>query len=195
MRRLLALLLLVPNLSVAQPSTKSADSESLGKALEYFTAGKYHEALMIFDRLDKRYRLNPRFIAYMGLCNYKEWNFEDAVRCFRRSMAQLKGLSPAELSVYYYSWAESHFALEQWASADSCYEQDLVICHPNERGDVLTRMGYCAMFQQQWGEAAERFASALDYYNRYGGNSDRKKQLAKMIRGCEEKLAKKKENN
>lgn len=194
MRKMLAFLLLLPCLAVAQTSGKSADSENLGKALEYFTAGKYHEALMIFNKLDKRYRLNPRFIAYMGLCNYKEWNFEKAISCFRKSMPKLQGLSPSELSVYYYSWAESHFALEQWASADSCYEADLVICHPNERGDILTRMGYCAMFKEQWDEAAERFTSALDYYNRYGGNADRKKQLAKMINGCEEKLNKKVEN-
>lgn len=193
--RLLALLLLVPCLVLAQPSSKADDTESLGRAIDYFTAGKYHEALMIFSRLDRQYRLNPRFVAYMGLCNYKEWNFQDAIGCFRRSMPQLQGLSPSELSVYYYSWAESHFALEQWASADSCYERDLTLCHPNERGDVLTRMGYCAMFQRQWAEAAERFTSALDYYNRFGGNDDRKKQLPKMIKGCEQELRKNEESS
>ena len=35
---------------------KSKDSEDLGKALDYFTSQKYHEALIIFQRLDKAYQ-------------------------------------------------------------------------------------------------------------------------------------------
>ena len=49
----------------AQPRQrqKSEASEQLGMALDYFSSGKYHEALLIFSRLDKQYNLNPRFHA------------------------------------------------------------------------------------------------------------------------------------
>ena len=47
-------------------------SEQLGMALEYFSSAKYHEALILFERLDKEYKLNPRYHAYMGICYYYE---------------------------------------------------------------------------------------------------------------------------
>ena len=74
MRKILfaILLTLMPSLLSAQ--TKHADTEKLGMALEYFTYGKYHEALLLFEKLEKQHKLNPRFMAYMGLCHYYEWN-------------------------------------------------------------------------------------------------------------------------
>ena len=36
---------------------KPSDSELLGKAIEYFQSGKFHEALLLFDKLDNRYKL------------------------------------------------------------------------------------------------------------------------------------------
>ena len=48
----LLLLFISCTLTIAQ---SNPDSEELGKALEYFTAAKYHEALLIFQRLDKTY--------------------------------------------------------------------------------------------------------------------------------------------
>ena len=49
------------------------DKEQLTIALEYFSSGKYIEARNILTRLDKRYKLNPRFKAYIGLCFYYTW--------------------------------------------------------------------------------------------------------------------------
>ena len=34
---------------------RPSDSETLGMALEYFQSGKYHEALLLFEKLDKEY--------------------------------------------------------------------------------------------------------------------------------------------
>ena len=74
----LLLTIIVMSLSMAAPAQKHEDTERLGMALEYFTAGKYHESLLLFQKLDKSYRLNDRFKAYIGLCYYHEWDFEKA---------------------------------------------------------------------------------------------------------------------
>ena len=54
------------------------ESEKLGKAIEYFGGQKYHEALILFEGLAKKYRLNPRFYAYMGVCYFKEQDYAHA---------------------------------------------------------------------------------------------------------------------
>ena len=51
---------------------QSPDSQKLGMALDYFQSGKYHETLLILEQLDKQYRLNPRFRAYLGVCYFHE---------------------------------------------------------------------------------------------------------------------------
>ena len=38
------------------------DKEQLAIALDYFSGGKYREALNILSRLDKKYKLNPRLL-------------------------------------------------------------------------------------------------------------------------------------
>lgn len=58
---------------------QAKDAEQLGKALEYFASQKYHECLLILQGLDKQYRLNPRYKAYLGVCYYYEWDYENAV--------------------------------------------------------------------------------------------------------------------
>ena len=93
-------------------SPKQPDSEELGKALEYFTAAKYHEALLIFQRLDKTYKLNNRFKAYIGLCYYNEWDYETAAKYLDKAIPQLEAFAPRERSVYYYAAGESHFNLK-----------------------------------------------------------------------------------
>ena len=50
---------------VPQKEKKEAAAEQLSKALDYFTSQKYHECLMIMQELDKHYRLNPRYKAYL----------------------------------------------------------------------------------------------------------------------------------
>ena len=55
--KLIITLLLCLTTSIPAFAQKSKDAEELGKALEYFTSAKYHEALLIFQRLDKEYKL------------------------------------------------------------------------------------------------------------------------------------------
>ena len=49
--------------------------ERLGMAIEYFQSGKYHESLLIFERLDKEYELDIRYKAYIGVCRYYEYDY------------------------------------------------------------------------------------------------------------------------
>ena len=96
-----AVMLTHPN-ATAQPSgDELTDTQKLGMALDYFTGGKYHEALMMFVKLDKSYKLNPRFKAYIGVCYFHEWEYEQACRYFDAAIPYLDAYAPAERSVYY----------------------------------------------------------------------------------------------
>ncbi|MBQ2523387.1 MAG: hypothetical protein II541_04205, partial [Prevotella sp.] len=81
----------------------SADTEMLGKALDYFQGGKFHESLLLFEKLDKKYKLNPRFRAYMGVCYYYDWDYEKACEYLDSMIPQMAPFAPHERSVYYYS--------------------------------------------------------------------------------------------
>ena len=115
----------------------SADTEMLGKALDYFQGGKFHESLLLFEKLDKKYKLNPRFRAYMGVCYYYDWDYEKACEYLDSMIPQMAPFAPHERSVYYYSNAESHFNLGQYEEAKAYYEQMLNVCYDNEKSDGL----------------------------------------------------------
>lgn len=83
------LMALCPSTAAAQQ--KATDADRLGMALEYFQSAKYHEALLIFQKLDKQYKLNPRFKAYMALCYYYEWDYKKAVGYFDKVLPLLGG--------------------------------------------------------------------------------------------------------
>ena len=57
----LAVLLALPCSTEAQ---QVKDSDRLGMALEYFKSGKYHEALLIFERLDKDYKFGSYYWGF-----------------------------------------------------------------------------------------------------------------------------------
>lgn len=65
---LIALAMLLSTALPIRAQQQDPDPVLLDKAIEYFTSAKYHEALLIFQRLDKQYKLNERFRAYIGLC-------------------------------------------------------------------------------------------------------------------------------
>lgn len=172
--------------SIAQ---KSTDSELLGRALEYFSGGKYHEALLIFSKLDSKYGLNPRFHAYMGVCCYYEWEYEKACEYFDKAIPQLDAYAPHERSLYYHMAAESHFSLNEYDDAIPLYERQLTVCYDNEKADAYYRLGFCYMFKEDWYNALDYFTSALSYYERFRNTPDltaRIIQLKKMIKGCKE---------
>lgn len=168
------------------------DTDRLGMALDYFKSGKYHESLLLFEKLDKTYKLNPRFHAYMGLCYYHEWDYEQALKQFGASLPLLNGLSPHELSVYYYAQAESQFALLRYTEALDSYERVLTLCYDNEKADCLYRIGFCHMEQKEWANAEEAFTSALAHYEKYlndAAHAPRIRQIQNMIKGCKAKAA------
>lgn len=95
LRRLLLILLCFVSVSVF-PQSKEADKEALGRALEYFQSQKYHEALLIFQRLDQSYKLNARYKAYIGLCYYyATFRNSPDLQARRQQMAHMmRGLRP-----------------------------------------------------------------------------------------------------
>lgn len=173
---------------------KSADTEKLGRALEYFNSGMYHEALLLFATLDKEYALNARFHAYMGLCYYYEWDYSHACTYLDEAIPKIEALAPHERSMYYFANAESHFNLEQYNEAIPYYEQHILVCYPNEKADSFYRIGFCYMFSEQWMNALVNFESSLAYYTRYPDVKyvqPRTAQLKTMIEGCQEKMKEK----
>ena len=169
------------------------DSDRLTMALEYFQSGKYHEALLLFEKLDKEYALNPRFHAYMGVCYYSEWLYEEACRYLDEAIPQLDAFAPHERSVYYYTNGESHFQLQQYKEAIPYFEKALTVCYENEKGDILYRLGLCHMFAEEWQAAHDHYRQALDNYLTYRDTPDmraRIHQTAHMMKGCEAHLPK-----
>lgn len=195
MRRLLITLSLMAAVSLPAAGIQKdgiTDTQRLGMAIDYFAGGKYHEALTLLVRLDKTYRLNPRFKAYIGVCYYHEWNFVQACRYLDEVMPHIEIYAPHERSIYYGAAAESHFAINEYSEAIPLYEKQLLVCYDNEKGDALYRLGFCYMFEEKFGQAAEYFRSALAYYNKYPkpDNGNRIEQIGNMIKGCEDKAEK-----
>jgi len=172
-------------------AAQNRDSEQLGMALEYFNSGKYHEALLKFERLEKQYRLNPRFHAYMGVCYYYEWQYDKAVRQLEEAIPQLTAFAPHERSFYYFAAAESYFNLGKYGKAVPLYEAMINLCYEQEKGDALYRLGFCYLMTGKEKEALDYFESALAYYKRYRNSQDlqaRQAQLEHMIKGLRERV-------
>lgn len=177
---------------------KSAESEELGKALEYFSGGKYHEALILFGKLDKKFNLNPRFKAYIGVCHYYEWDYENACKYLNTALPDIENYAPHERSVYYYCNAESHFQLGKYKEAIPLYEKLLNVCFNNEKGDALYRLGFCYMFNEDWANARDYFNSATAFYERFSEITPiltaLLQQIKNMVKGCEKELEVSKSN-
>ena len=133
---------------------RKADAEQLARALDYFASEKFHECLVLLQPLNRRYKLNPRYRAYLAVCLYYEWEYAEAIRLFDEVLPQLQGLAPHELSLYYWMDAESNFALQQYARALPLYEKMLPLCRDNEKPDAYYRMGFCHLFAAESSEAS-----------------------------------------
>lgn len=125
---------------------RKADAEQLARALDYFSSEKFHECLVLLQPLNRRYKLNPRYRAYLAVCLYYEWEYAEAIRLFDEVIPLLQGLAPHELSLYYWMDAESYFALQQYDRALPLYEKMLPLCRDNEKPDAYYRMGFCHLF-------------------------------------------------
>lgn len=190
-----ALLSFVPSSLMGQ---SNKDAELLGKALDYFNSAKYHEALLNFQTLDRDYNLNSRFKAYIGLCYYKEWEFEKAVEYFSAALSHLNLYSPQERSVYFYAAAESFFHLQKYQKAIPLYKSTLELCNPNEKPDNYYKLGLAEMFLEHWKAAYDNFQLAIKSYEQQNiGNLSKQRlaQLQRMSMACKEKIEDKKLTN
>ncbi len=185
LRRLLLILLCFVSVSVF-PQGKEADTEALGRALEYFQSQKYHEALLIFQRLDQSYKLNARYKAYIGLCYYYDWDYKKATEYFDTFLPKLDMLAPEERALYYYADGESHFQLSHYDQAIVLFQSALALCHDRDKGDSWFRIGFCYYFLQQPALAQGCFLVAEYYYATFRNSPDlqaRRQQMAHMMRG------------
>lgn len=185
LRRLLLILLCFVSVSVF-PQGKEADTEALGRALEYFQSQKYHEALLIFQRLDQSYKLNARYKAYIGLCYYYDWDYKKATEYFDTFLPKLSMLAPEERALYYYADGESHFQLGHYDQAILLFLSALTLCHDRDKGDSWFRIGFCYYFLQQPALAQGCFLVAEYYYATFRNSPDlqaRRQQMAHMMRG------------
>lgn len=164
----------------ARPGPETSDKERLGMALEYFQSGKYHEAILLFGKLDKSYRLNPRFKAYMGVCHFYQKDYRNASKCFTEAIPQLESFAPHERSVYYYMAAQSLFMTEKYAEAIPLYESAFNVCYENEKGDALFGMASCYEKMGDSVTAYELYNSARHYYTRFNDTTDKKGNMAKI---------------
>lgn len=63
---------------------RKEDAEQLARALDYFASEKFHECLVLLQPLNRRYKLNPRYRAYLAVCLYYEWEYAEAIRLLMR---------------------------------------------------------------------------------------------------------------
>ena len=175
----------------ASAQTTDPDPVLLDKAVAYFNSEKYHEALLIFQQLDKRYKLNDRFRAYIGLCYYNEWEYKSATKYLDEVTPRLTMLAPHERSVYYFANAESHFQLQEYKLAIPFYEQALTVCYDNEKGEIYYRLGLCYMFGSEWEKARDAYAHCEEFFRKYRSIPDveaRLTQAINMRKGCQAKI-------
>ena len=186
---LLAILLITSGSAFSQD--KEADTEALGRALEYFQSEKYHESLLIFQQLDKHYKLNARYKAYIGLCYYYDWEYKKAAEYFDAFLPKLGALAPQERAVYYYADGECHFQLGEYDQAIPLYRTALALAHDRDKGDSWFRIGFCHYFLQQPLLAQGCFLVADYYYSTFRNTPDtqaRREQIAHMVLGLRPQL-------
>lgn len=177
---------LIATLTIGQTTRAIPDKEQLKNALDYFSSSKYREALNILTRLDKKYKLNPRFKAYIGVCHFYEWNYKEACKYLDEAIKDIEVYAPHERSIYYFTDAESHFFLGEYIKAIPLYEKMLNVCFNNEKGDAFFRLGFCYIQLNENKVALDNLNSALLYYENFGFKNDKKArivQIKNMIEG------------
>lgn len=154
---------------------RKADAEQLARALDYFSSEKFHECLMLLQPLNRRYKLNPRYRAYLAVCLYYEWEYAEAIRLFDEVIPLLQGVAPHELSLYYWMDAESYFALQQYDRALPLYGKMLPLCRDNEKPDAYYRLGFCHLFAAESSEASSSEKASGSSESSGASNAERKK--------------------
>lgn len=183
--KFIAIVLILLTSMSKSASAQTSDAARLGMALDYYQGGKYHEAMLLLEKLDQQYKLNPRFRAYLGVCYYYEWDYARAATCLDSVIPKLESFSPSERSFYSFAAAESYFYMKEFDKALSFYQQMLLLCHDNEKADAFYRIGFIYSLRQDWIAALDNFQSSLVYYRRYRPEETaRIAQIRNMIVGC-----------
>ena len=154
---------------------RKADAEQLARALDYFSSEKFHECLVLLQPLNRRYKLNPRYRAYLAVCLYYEWEYDEAVKLFDEVIPLLQGVAPHELSLYYWMDAESYFALQQYDRALPLYEKMLPLCRDNEKPDAYYRLGFCHLFAAESSGASSSEKASDSSESSEASTAERKK--------------------
>ena len=148
-----------------QEQNKTSDADLLGKAIEYYQGGKYHESILAFERLNSRYKLNARFIAYLGMSYFKENQYEEAAKYLKASLPELEAYSPYERAVYTYSCAESFFYMEKYHEAITYYNMALPLTNGNNRADILFHNAFAHYLTEGVTDTVKQlFSDALQTY-------------------------------
>lgn len=175
---LFAASVMAENRGIARMQTDLSDKDKLGMALDYFQSGKFHEAMLLFVKLDRQYQLNPRFKAYIGTCFYYEGDYRNASRYFDEAIPGIDAFAPHERSVYYYFAAESMRKNGEYKASIPMYEIMLNVCYDNEKADALFGIGACYDKLGDNETAREYIQSAKAYYDKYNSGMSRKEKMA-----------------
>ena len=163
-------LLLTATYSFAQISEQNrSDGETLNKAVDYFQSGKYHESLLMFKKLENRYHLNKRFVAYMGVCYFYDEDYKKCANTIDSIASELDVFAPHERSVYFYCTAESFYRQCMYTKATEYFEKVLLLCYNKEKSDILKRIGQCYWQRGAIENAQEYFLSAKQYNVYFNG--------------------------
>lgn len=184
---------------------KKEDTELLGKAVEYYQGRKYHECVLAFEKLQKHYKLNARFKAYLGMSYYKDMQYEHAVENLKAALPELTAYSPKEQAVYNYSCAESLFFLERYREAITYYDKALPLTeNPDtsfvnyDKSDVIYHTAFSYYMLNDYPKAYQLFKQSLAIYEAKPASPDdalhnaRIAQVTNMLRWLKERVEEKK---
>ena len=155
---------------VVTAAPKATPQELLTKATEYFQGGKYHEAILNFEKLQQDYTLTPRYLAYLGFAYYKESNYEEAAKILfpllrdTTSQSSLTALSPKEQSVYLYACGESLFHIGNYTTSLDIHNRMLPLVNGLDKADVLFHIGMAHYMQGNYADAIPPLEEALSLY-------------------------------
>lgn len=185
MRTILTMTLMLC-LAVPVKGQQKEGVEQLQHAIDYFSAGKYHEALLEFSELESSYKLNPRFIAYMGVCEFYEGNYGKAIVRFENSLDKLASLAPQELYLYHYLMADSYFNLQHFLESSVYYAKAQEYLPKKPDAELYYKRGMCGLFMKDNKMALEDFRTSRFLYRKQGESqkkTQRLRQLSHMIGG------------
>lgn len=152
--------------SQSNKTSLEASKEELARAIEYFGSQKYHEALLLFVKLDKKHNLSPRLKAYKGVCQFKETEYESAIQTLAPIIHELEEYPPHERAIYNYSCGESLFQLGRYTEAIPYFKKAYDVALDNDKAELCYRMGFSEMQNGNEAEAIRWFSEAEELYPR-----------------------------